>query len=119
MSDAPQSTSIPEADKKLADQIMMVAAIIAGLYALLSLFGGVGFLGLVVFGAVAAALWFLGVVKIRTGDLQTAKMVAFGATVLIVLFSFGVGSIFGLIGLATGAALIYAAMLLSPGRKLF
>jgi hypothetical protein len=118
MSDAPQSSTIPEADKKLADQIMMVAAIVAGLYALLALFDG-SLLGFVVFAAVAAALWFLGVIKIRAGDLQTAKMVAFGGIVIIVLFGFGIGSIFGVIGLATGAALVYAAMLLSPGRKLF
>jgi hypothetical protein len=120
MSDAPQSSAVPEADRKLADQIIMVATIVAGAFAVVAVtLSSAGFLSLVVFAALAAGLWFGGVAKIRAGDLKTAKMTALATVVFIGVFGFGLGSIFGLLALATCGALIYAAMLLSPGRKLF
>lgn len=115
---------IPDADRNMADQIIMIAAIVCGVFALLALVNG-NIMGLVIDGALAAALWFLGLMKLRAGDLQTAKMVALGVGAVLVLLSLlviGAGYLLviliGLVGFATGAALIYAAMLLSPGRKL-
>jgi hypothetical protein len=127
MSDAPHSSTIPEADKKMADQLMMIGTIVAGAFAILSILlgGGAGLVYLLIYGAIAAALWFLGVTKLRTGDLQSSKMVALVAGIilgvlgLIALTFGGLSSILGLVGLGTAGALVYSAMLLSPGRKLF
>jgi hypothetical protein len=127
MSDAPHSSTIPDADKKMADQLMMIGTIVAAAFAVLSILlaGGAGFVYLLIYGALAAALWFLGVTKVRTGDLQSSKMVALVAGVimavlgLIALTYGGLTSLLGLIGLGTAGALVYSAMLLSPGRKLF
>jgi hypothetical protein len=127
MSDAPHSSTIPEADKKMADQLMMIGTIVAGVFAVLSILlgGGAGFVYLLIYGAIAAALWFLGVTKVRTGDLPAAKMVAMVAGIILAVLGLlaltygGITSLLGLIGLGTAGALIYAAMLLSPGRKLF
>lgn len=115
---------IPDADRKMADQIILIATVVCGVFALLALLQG-NIMGLVIDGALAAALWFLALMKLRAGDLQTAKMVALGVGAVLVLLSLlviGAGYalviLMGLIGFATGAALVYAAMLLSPGRKL-
>ena len=126
MSDAPQSSTIPEAERKQADQLMMIGMIVAAVYAVLAVIaaGGAGFLMLLIYGAIAAALWFMGVTRLRVGDIGAAKTIAlitgiiFAVLGLIGLTSGGFGAFLGLVGIATGGALVYAAMLLSPGRKL-
>jgi hypothetical protein len=78
-------------------------------------------------GALAAGLWFYGVAKLRAGDLQTAKTVALVVGIIVGVLSLlalgraasAVDVLLALIGLATGGGLVYAAMLVSPGRKLF
>jgi hypothetical protein len=124
MSDAPHDSAIPDADKKMADQLLMISAIVAGVFAVLFLVR-LSLFYLIVFGGIAAAIWFLGVMKIREGELQAAKLVGlvggvvFGLLGLLLVTSGGFASIMGLVALGTAGALVYSAILLSPGRRLF
>lgn len=116
--------SVSDADKRTAGYIMIVAACVRIPLALYALsLGGIAWT--LVELALAGTISYLGYFKVHEGNLQVAKTTSLivGGMILVDTFIFAVGGFLGFLpGLfvfATGGALIYAAMLISPGHKLF
>jgi hypothetical protein len=119
---------VSESDKATAGYIILGAAGLLVFFALFAAVAG-GFVWAVIDLALAGALGYFGYMKMREGDLQMPKIVSLivgGIVILLGLLALGsagagggLGFLIALIVLATGGGLIYAAMLVSPGRKLF
>jgi len=121
-------TGISEPDKKLASQLILGAAIAMGVMGLLAVLLG-GFVWALVDWAVAAALGFFAYKKMGSGDFNTVKLVNLicaGVMFLLGLLALtnataggGLGFLAAIIVIGAGGGLVYASMLISPGRKLF
>ena len=121
-------TSISDADQKLASKLILGAAIAMGVMGLLAVLLG-GFVWAVVDWAVAGALGYFAYMKLRNGDFTTVKLVnliSAGIMLLLGLLALanataggGLGFLAALVVLGAAAGLVYASMLISPGRKLF
>jgi hypothetical protein len=122
------ASTVSESDKTTAGYITSAAAGVLVFFALIAALLG-GFVWAVIDLALAGAIGFFGYMKLREGNLQLAKnasLIVGGIVILLGLVSLsmataggGLGFLIALIVLGTGGGLIYAAMLLSPGRKLF
>jgi len=123
------ASSVSQSDKTMAGNIMLGAVGLLVLFGLIAAVMG-GFIFALIYFALAGAAGYLGYMKMREGNLQVAKMSSLivGAIVLLlgllVLANLatawgGLGFLLALLVLAAGAGLVYAAMLVSPGRKLF
>ena len=119
---------VNDTDKKLATQLMLGGAIVMGVMGLLAfVLGGVVW-GVIDF-AIAGALGYFGYMRTVAGDLSVAKVTTLICAAIILLLGLlalgsataggGLGFLIALVVIATGCGLIYAAMLISPGRKLF
>ena len=121
-------TGVSDSDKKLATQIMLGGAIVMAVMGLLAVVLGGFVWGLIDF-AIAGALGYFGYMRTTAGDLNTAKMVTLICAGIILLLGLlalgnataggGLGFLIAIVVIGTGCGLVYAAMLISPGRKLF
>ena len=119
---------VNDTDKKLATQLMLGGAIVMGVMGLLAFVLGGYVWGIIDF-AIAGALGYLGYMRTVAGDLNVAKIATLICAAIILLLGLlalgsagaggGLGFLIALVVIATGCGLIYAAMLISPGRKLF
>ncbi|MBI1211810.1 MAG: hypothetical protein GC190_10140 [Alphaproteobacteria bacterium] len=121
-------TSVSDSDKKLASQFILGAAIVMGVMGLIAVLLG-GFVWAVVDWGVAGALGYFGYMKMSSGDLNTVKLVSLICAGIILLLGLlaltnataggGLGFLIAIVVIGAGCGLVYAAMLISPGRKLF
>ncbi len=121
-------TRIVDADKRLASKLILGAAITMGVMGLLAVLLG-GFVWAVVDWAVAGALGYFAYMKMSSGDFKTVKLVNLicaGVMLLLGLLALtnataggGLGFLVAIVVIGAGAGLVYASMLISPGRKLF
>ena len=121
-------TSITDADKGLASKLILGAAIAMGVMGLLAVLLG-GFVWAVVDWGVAGALGFFAYRKMSSGDFNTVKLVNLicaGVMLLLGLLALanataggGLGFLAAIVVIGAASALVYASMLISPGRKLF
>jgi len=126
MSDIPGM--VGDADKKLALQLMLAAAIVMAVLGLLAFLMGGAVYGIIDF-AIGAAIAFFARPKAVAGDHATAKMVSLICAAIMGLLGLlalsaagaagGLGLLVALIVLGATGGLVYAAMLISPGKKLF
>jgi len=126
MSDNPGTVS--DSDKKRASQLMFAGAIVMGVLGLLGFALGAAAYGIIDF-AIAGAIGYFGYARAKGGDFGVARMVTLICAAIIGLLGLltlgsagaagGLGLLIALILLGTAGALVYAAILISPGRKLF
>jgi hypothetical protein len=117
-----------DSDKKLASTLILAAAIVMGVMGLMAiLLGGVAYA--IIDFAIAAGLFLVARPKAAAGDHGTAKLVMLisaGIMALLGLMALtaagaggGLGLLVALAVLGAAGGLVYAAMLISPGKKLF
>ena len=121
-------TAISEANKKLATQLILTGAIVMAVMGLLALLFAGPVWAIIDLG-IAGALGFFSYTRTQAGDFGAPKVVTLVCAGVILLLGLialanagaggGLGFLIALIVLGTGAGLVYAAMLISPGRKLF
>jgi hypothetical protein len=117
-----------DSDKKLASTLILVASIVMVVIGVLAVLLG-GLVYTIIDFAIAGALFFVARPKAAAGDHATAKLVMLicaAVMALLGLMALGAAGAGGRLGLlvaiavlGSAGALVYAAMLISPGKKLF